>query len=199
MNPNISLIWYLFPVAAFSAFMLYHYLSGGQARARSQMEDSIDPARRWARGVFGLISGDTDYAYEDKRDLQLGLSNAWGINDAAQFRLRFGALNSERPKTKQQAAWCWVRAVNLARMAAGASLISYEEAWRLSFPFLLRIQSNFAGWEDLGQNYLAAWQAWRRERNIRRRSSENVDENIELLRRSVWRETPFNLPLVSRH
>jgi hypothetical protein len=160
-----------------------------------QLADDRDPVRRWAHGVFGLITGGADYAYEEKEDLRIGLRKWWGIDDAEQFRTRYSELKAERPRNKPEAAWCWVRAVNLARMAAGAQFISNDESWRLIAAILPRIQSSFKGWEDLGQSYFVAWDDWLHERNISRQSVENVGDSINALREGVWREVAFGQPL----
>jgi len=192
----MDFLWLFIPVAISAAFLLYYYFGGARQRVLSQYADENDPIRRWARGVFGLISGAGDHAYENSRALRLALSSWWDINNKDEFRARFAKLCAEQPSTKQEAAWCWVRAVNLARMAAGAGLVSHEVSWQLITQFLPRIQRVFSGWEDLGQNYLTASNAWLEERNIDRRSVEDVEDNINVLREGVWREVSFSEPLL---
>jgi hypothetical protein len=80
-------------------------------------------------------------------------------------------------------------------MAAGAQFISKDDSWRLVVPFLVRIQHSFAGWDELGRNYLLAWEAWLRDRGINRDEVENVNESIETLREDVWRGLAFDQPL----
>jgi len=189
-----SPLWYVVP-AAILGVMLYYLLGGARQRLLAEFADERDPVKRWAGGVFGIITGGPDYGHGDKRDLLLGLGEWWGINSTAQFQDRIRELNAERPRSKPEAAWCWVRAVNLARMAAGAQFISKEDSWRLVVPFLVRIQHSFTGWEELGQSYLLAWEAWLRDREIDREDVENVKESIETLRGGVWRGLTFNQPL----
>jgi len=189
-----SPLWYVVPAAIIG--MMFYYLRGGtRQRLLAEFADERVPKRRWAKGVFGIITGGTDYGYADKRQLRLGLSEWWGINNTDEFQDRFRELHSELPRNKSEAAWCWVRAVNLARMAAGAQFISQDDSWRLVDTFLLRIQRTFAGWEELGQNYLVAREAWMRDREINREDVENVEESIEALREDVWRRLAFNQPL----
>jgi hypothetical protein len=189
-----SPLWYVVPAAVLGV-MLYYLVGGARQRLLAEFADERDPVKRWAKGVFGLITGGPDYAHGDKRDLQLALLESWGINNTEQFQDRFRRLNAERPQSKPEAAWCWVRAVNLARMAAGAQFISKDDAWRLVVPFLNRIQRSFAGWEELGQSYLVAWEDWLRDREISREDAENVEDSIKALREDVWRALPFNQPL----
>jgi len=191
-----SPLWYVVP-AAVVGVMLYYLLGGARQRLLAEFADERDPVKRWAKGVFGLITGGPDHAHGDKRDLQLALLESWGINNTEQFQDRFRRLNAERPQSKPEAAWCWVRAVNLARMAAGAQFISKDDAWRLVVPFLNRIQRSFAGWEELGQSYLVAWEDWLRDREISREDAENVEDSIKALREDVWRALPFNQPLIN--
>src|SRR4029450_7388887 len=120
----MDFLWLFIPVAISAAFLLYYYFGGARQRVLSQYADENDPTRRWARGVFGLIVGAGDHAYENSRALRLALSSWWDIDTNDEFRARFAKLCAEQPSTKQEAAWCWVRAVNLARMAAGAGLVS---------------------------------------------------------------------------
>ncbi len=189
-------LWLFVPATILAAFLVYYYFGGERQRMLSEFADDRHPTRRWAHGIFGLISGARDYAFAEKRDLRVGLRDWWGNNNKDGFRARFMELCDEQPRTKQEAAWCWVRAINLTRMAAGAGLVSHEACWRLIVPFLRRIQESFSGWEDLGQHYLAAYNAWVVDRNIDRQSVESVDDNINVLREGVWREMPFTQPLV---
>ena len=175
--------------------MLYYYFGGARQRSLEQFAEDRDPLSKWAKGVFGLITGGTYYAYRNMRDLRLALREWWGINNTEQFRVRYNELYAEQPQSKPGAAWCWVRAVNLARMAAEARFISNEESWRLIARLVPRIQSSFASWEELGQSYLAAWGAWLRERNIDRQSVENVEDSINALRADLWRTVAFSQPL----
>jgi Protein of unknown function (DUF1266) len=190
----LSPLWYVVALAVIGP-MLYYYFGGARQRLLEQFADDRDPVRRWAQGVFGIISGGSDYAYGDKGHLRAGLSEWWGIDDAAQFQARYSALRAEQPQSKPEAAWCWVRAVNLTRMAAGAQFISNDESWRLIAAILPRIQGSFAGWEDLGQSYLAARDVWLHERNVDRQNIESVEDSIKALREDVWREVSFNQPL----
>jgi hypothetical protein len=189
-----SPLWYVVP-AAILGVMLYYLFGGARQRLLAEFADERDPVKRWAKGVFGIITGGSDYAHADKQELRRGLREWWGINNTDEFQDRFRALHAERPESKPEAAWCWVRAVNLARMAAGAQLISQDISWRLVVPFLNLIQKSFAGWEELGQSYLVAWEDWLREREINREDVENVADSIEALRQDVWRRLPFNQPL----
>jgi len=189
-----SPLWYVVPAAILG--MMYFYLRGGaRQRLLAEFADERDPVKRWAKGVFGIVTGGTDHGHADKQDLRRGLSEWWGIDNTEQFQERFRALHAERPQSKPEAAWCWVRAANLARMAAGAQLISQDDSWRLVVPFLVCIQRSFAGWEELGQSYLVAWEDWLRDREINRENVENVEESIETLRGDVWRKVAFNQPL----
>jgi Protein of unknown function (DUF1266) len=189
-----SPLWYVVPAAILG--MMFYYLRGGtRQRLLAEFADERDPVKRWAKGVFGIITGGADYAHADKQELRRGLREWWGINNIDEFQDRFRALHAERPQSKPEVAWCWVRAVNLARMAAGAQLISQDDSWRLVVPFLTRIQRSFGGWEELGQSYLVAWEDWLREREISRDDVENVADSIEALREDVWRGLPFNQPL----
>src|SRR5262249_58885230 len=189
-----SPLWYIVPAAILG--LMFYYLRGGvRQRLLAELADERDPVRRWAKGVFGIITGGTDYGHGDKKDLRLGLREWWSINNTEEFHDRFRELNAERPQSKPEAAWCWVRAVNLARMAAGAQFISQDDSWRLAVPFLVRIQRSFTGWEELGQSYLVAWEDWLREREISREDVENVGDSIEALREDAWRGLAFNQPL----
>lgn len=189
-----SPLWYVVALAIIGP-MLYFYFGGAQQRALEQLADERDPVRRWAKGVFGIITGGTDYAYRDKDDLRVALRDWWGINGPEEFRAFFGGLAAEQPQSKPEAAWCWVRAVNLTRMAAGAKFISHDESWRLIAAILPRVQVSFAGWEDLGESYLVAWHAWLRDRNLDRRDVEDVEDNLNALRATVWRTMVFAQPL----
>jgi Protein of unknown function (DUF1266) len=190
----LSPTWYVIGAAVIGA-MLYYYFGGARQRLLEQFADDRDPVRRWAKGVFGLISGGIDYGHSDQRDVYLALREWWGINDAQQFRVRYSELYAAQSRSKPEAAWCWVRAVNLARMAAGARFISNDESWQLIARVLPRIQSSFTSWEDLGQSYLAAWGAWLRARNIDPQKVESVEESIQALRQGVWRKVAFSQPL----
>jgi uncharacterized protein DUF1266 len=187
----LSPLWYIVALAVVGS-MLYYYFGGARQRILEQLADARDPVRGWAKGVYGIITGGSDHAYSDKRKLRLVLRDWWGINDTEQFQAFFGELAAKQPRSKPEAAWCWVRAVNLARMAAGAQFISYAESWRLIAAILPRLQMSFAGWEDLGQCYLAARDDWVRENDINPQSIESVEDNINGLRATVWRNVAFD-------
>jgi Protein of unknown function (DUF1266) len=171
--------------------MLYYYFGGARQRMLEQLADERDPARRWAKGVYGIITGGADCAYGDKRGLRVALRDWWDINDTEQFRTVFSELEAEEPRSKAEAAWCWVRAVNLARLAVGAQFISYAESWRLIVAILPRLQRSFTGWEDLGQSYLVARDDWVRENDIDPQAIASVEDNIDELRATVWRHVAF--------
>jgi len=190
----LSPLWYVVALAIVGP-MLYYYFGGARQRVLEQLADERDPVRGWAKGVYGIITGGTDYAYEDKRKLRAVLREWWGINDTGQFQAFFSELRAEQPRSKPEAAWCWVRAVNLARMAAGAQFISYAESWRLIAVILPRIQVTFADWEDLGQSYLVARDDWVRENDINPQGVESVEHNINGLRATVWRNVAFGQQL----
>lgn len=195
MNPNVSLKGYLFAGAFFGAIVLIYFLSGRHKRARAFLADAKDPVRRWAKGVFGIITGGTDYAYEGKWDLRLAFQNSWEIETAEDFEEVFGELAAEAAADKERTAWQLVRAINLARMAAGAGFVDPEESWRMIGPLLPRVQKAFSGWEDLGRSYLAARDAWIREQGLQDEPMEDVEKNLAALRGGVWAETPYDQPL----
>ncbi len=189
-----SPLWYVVVALAVVGAMLYYYFGEARQRAQEQLADERDPVKRWAKGVYGIITGGIDYAYKDKRRLRTVLRERWGIKDAEEFHAYYRNLSAEQPQDQPKAAWCWVRAVNLARMAAGARFIDYGESWRLIAPVLPRIQTSFAGWEDLGQNYQAR-DTWLREQSINPQDVENVEDNLNALRATVWRTMAFDQPL----
>jgi hypothetical protein len=102
----------LVPAIILAAFLLYYYFAGERQRTLSEFADDRQPTRRWAHRIFGLISGAGDYVYAEKRHLRVGLKDWWNINNKDDFRARFVELRDEQPRSKQQAAWCWVRAIN---------------------------------------------------------------------------------------
>src|SRR5262245_61267318 len=123
-----SPLWYVVPAAILG--MMFYYLRGGtRQRLLAEFADERDPVKRGANVVLVISIGGADYAQAAKEELRRGVREWWGINNIDEFQERFRALHGERPQSKPEAAWCWVRAVNLARMAAGAQLISQDDSW----------------------------------------------------------------------
>lgn len=57
-------------------------------------------------------------------------------------------------------AWDFSRYVALCRWGYAAELLTEEEAWRCIMPAARVLQSRFASWSDLGENYLIGREFW---------------------------------------
>jgi hypothetical protein len=60
----LSPLWYVVALAIVGP-MLYYYFGGARQRVLEQLADERDPVRAWAKGVYGIITGGTDYAREN--------------------------------------------------------------------------------------------------------------------------------------
>ena len=152
----------LFPLIFFGFIGFIWWTFVGKKQS-AQIADQTNPDKRWAGGVYTLVTGGTDYGYEDKWDVRLALSNSWSIENALDFQKRYAELTQLDTTTQQKTsalAWNLVRAVNLSRMAAGAAFISQEESWAQIATLKPKIQAHFDSWQSLGTAYVDAWRDW---------------------------------------
>ena len=184
----------LFLVLFWGAIILLWWLFAGR-KQKAMRSDNLDPRKQWAQGIYAVVSGGGDNGFTDKWDLRLALSNFWNIKNEADFRRRFTELTTKENNSRNEIAWNLARAVNLSRMAAGAKLISNDESWRMIYPVLPEIQSNFKDWNDFGNHYLTGYRQWISNEKIDENSIKDKMKDFTTLNRNVWENINYSQPL----
>jgi len=118
-----------------------------------QQEDGDDPLKRWARGVWAVISGPPSPQLRGVADCQNSLKHSWEIHSGEEALGTIGRL-SQVPTG--QVAWDLVRTVMVARLAAGADYLSMEEAQAAVGNIQGPLQTRYADWEAMSAAYDAA-------------------------------------------
>jgi len=144
-----------------------------------QREDGDDPLKRWARGCYAVNFGPASPELRGVADCRQALSDSWDINSAEEARATVAELSAV---PTGRVAWDLVRLVVCARLAAGAGLISLEEAQAVVGNIQRRLQDPYAGWEEMAADFDAA----ARERGF-------GDGRLQLrpAAREIWNVVPF--------
>jgi Protein of unknown function (DUF1266) len=162
------------------------------AAASSQASDVAIPLRRFGQCAVFIITGDQDYGYFPAHAPQKMLAASWGIIDADRGRAQITALlgNSSGPDL---VAFDAVRAIHLARACAGAGFIPQGESWAYVKRAAAMLQQRFRSWDEVGDAYLAAKNAWLRARDLD--TDDGTEAQVARLRREVWPSFPLNTAL----
>jgi hypothetical protein len=192
MDPTPSRSWPLLVLAGLAALLvLYAFVASLRrpARMRARMAaDADDPFRRWAQGVFRLVSGDCDYGYLPVREAVSMLARWWDVHGPVELLRVLGELERDAD------AWSGVRFLVVARLGVGAGWLSDGEAWRRARPVARRLQARYETWPELARDYVLAR---RRAIGICEDGSEDDDDmraildNVGRLADSTWAEVPF--------
>jgi hypothetical protein len=121
-----------------------------------QQEDGADPIKRWARGCYSMVYGNSDPGRKAKRGCVGTLAEYWEINTPQDVRQ---TLDELQQLPENDVAWDLMRAIIVARFAAGAELLSHEQSWALIGAVRPRLQQAYASWQALADAYARARQA----------------------------------------
>ena len=161
-----------------------------RSAAKRLEADSRIKLRRFAYGVYGIVTRDYDYAHTP-RWTALVNAEAWGLADRAALEVRVGALCAGD-------AFDLGRAVILLRAAVGLGYFSDAESWARVLLVLRMLQSQCLGWEDFLNRYLRGRREWLGLPEDGSRDTADMKQvlsNVVFIRKAVWRTTPFRLPL----
>lgn len=171
----------LHPVAATDEF---------KSAAKRLEADSRIKLRRFAYGVYGIVTRDYDYAHTPRWSALVN-REAWQLPDRAALESRVGTLCAGD-------AFDLGRAVILLRAAVALGYFSDDESWLRVSLVLRAIQTQCLGWEDYLRIYLRGRRRWL---ELLEDGSQDTPEmrqflsNVTSIRKAVWRTTPFRLPL----
>jgi hypothetical protein len=121
-----------------------------------QQEDGADQVKRWARGCYAMVYGNADPGRKGKRGCLGTLSEYWEITTPEQVQETVKDLQG---LPENDAAWDLMRAIIVARFAAGAELISGEQSWAVIGAVRPRLQQAFGSWQELASAYGRAREA----------------------------------------
>lgn len=141
--------------------------------------------------VAAIITGGDDYGTYPP-DPPARMLKGWGIRDEPTARETIeGLLGS--PRQGDALVFDRVRAVHLARAAAGARYLTQDDSWQLVQRACKDIQRGCDSWSDVGAAYLRAKNAWLAERGLD--TADGTEQNVQRLEGSTWTTVPFGIPL----
>ena len=105
-----------------------------------QVADKKHPRRRFAQGIMFILSRGHDYGYSPPAAARAAIKT---IQDLA----------NSSATAPAELAFDLVRAVNVARLAAGAQYISQEQSFALVDVACRRLQAGFQSFEQIGELY----------------------------------------------
>jgi len=159
--------------------------------ASKQLEaDSRIALRRFAYGVYGIVTRDYDYAHTPRWTALVNFET-WQLLDRAALEARVGTLCAGD-------AFDLGRAVILLRAAVALGYLSDEESWLRVSLVLRAIQTQCLGWEQYLEVYLRGRRLWLDLPIDGSRDTPDMRQvlsNADFIRRAVWRTTPFRLLL----
>jgi hypothetical protein len=124
--------------------------------------------------VLATVQGDKDTVH--------------GVAVARKYYARLGS--------KGLVGWDYARYISLCRWGYLLGYLSEEEAWQGTMHAARIIQSTFASWRDLGENYLIGREFWSYEQTQRDgRVMREVCERLLSDPRSPWNQIPWALNL----
>jgi Protein of unknown function (DUF1266) len=161
--------------------------------ARARLQDDIrTPLKRWAYGVYGIVTRDYDYAHTPTWTRQVNTEN-WQLESQSALEARVAALLSGQPSGFELG-----RAVILLRAAVALGFYTDAESWSRVTGLLLHLQTQGNGWEEFAEQYVTGRRVWLGLPESGKRDDADMRallENVSLLRKSVWRTTPFRFRL----
>jgi len=154
------------------------------------------PLRRFARSAMSLITAGEDYGYLAARDNRRVLADAWDVHETDQARATLHALVQGTTPDPVAIAWDMVRAIHVARMAAGAGYLSQDESWAWVAHAASGLQRTFAGWTELANAFAQGRSSWAAAVGMDVTAiTRDTQDNIEICR-PMWRMMPFQTRLV---
>ena len=161
-----------------------------KSAAKRLEADSRIKLRRFAYGVYGIVTRDYDYAHVP-RWTALVNREAWQLSDRAALEARVGTLCAGD-------AFDLGRAVILLRAGVALGYFSDDESWARVTLALRMLQTRCSSWEDYLNAYLRGRRRWL---ELPEDGSKDTPEmrqvlsNVAYIRKAVWRTTPFRLVL----
>ena len=159
--------------------------------AAKQLEaDSRVKLRRFAYGVYGIVTRDYDYAHTPRWTASVN-REAWQLLDRAALEVRVGTLCAGD-------AFDLGRAVILLRAAVALGYFSDDESWSRVLLVLRALQTQCSSWEDYLTVYLRGRRRWLGLLEDGSRDDAEMKQvlgNVVFIRKTVWRTTPFRLSL----
>ena len=161
-----------------------------KSAAKRLEADSRIKLRRFAYGVYGIVTRDYDYAHTPRWSALVN-AEAWQLADAS-------ALNARVETLCAGDAFDLGRGLILLRAGVALGYLSDAESWSRVLPLLRGLQTQCLGWEDYLKIYLRGRRHWL---DLPEDGSKDTPEmrqflsNVTYIRKAVWRTTPFRLPL----
>ena len=160
---------------------------------RSETDLAI-PLRRFARSVVALITGGEDYGYLPARDNRSLLGQSWDIHGAPGVHATLSNL-TQPVADPVAAAWNLVRAIHVARMAAGAGYLDEAASWQWVAYAAAGLQARFSDWRSLADAFAQGRLSWATAAGLDVTAMTRQTQTNIAHAQSMWRLMPFSTPL----
>ena len=188
--------WLLIALGALigaGALLYFFYFDRRTHLQRMAEEDGTDPLKRWARGVYALLSPQ-DYGRLPQGGAQMILRRDWGCETPAKLH---GLLERRFALETGDPAWDLVRAVILARLGAAAGYMSPPDSWAVVGRARNEILRHYACWAELGEAYADARMRWLRSTGEvepdEKRPFDEVRYAMKDLAQNLWPHVAFSV------
>lgn len=146
----------------------------------------------WFRGVFGLVSGDGDYAKMSRDEAIAMLNRRWKhLNEPALLVKVIQQFLREFAEAPGHSA---VLVMTLARLGYAAEYVTKKETFGFCLRALRLVQGAYPSWEAMAQDVDKAWRRWAENRSDPD-DAETVSKNIVYLREHVWPKANFKMSI----
>jgi hypothetical protein len=149
------------------------------AIVQMKAEDGSDPLKRWARGCYSILFGQASPGRRGSSFCSEVLADSWSIRSGAEAMATIQRLSLV---PSGRVAWDLVRVVVVARLAAGASFISMEQAQAAVGLIQGGLQANYPGWEAMAADY---------DVMVREKGFDDTHLEGRAAAREIWKVVPF--------
>ncbi len=147
----------------------------------------------FGQACFMISMGGEDYGYYPPSAPQEMLESSWDITDKASAKEGIEAMLADPHKGDDEAlVFDRVRAMFLARSAAGAGYITQEASWDYIRKAGKEFQDRLEGFEAVGARYINQSRVWCEANGV---PDSGTADNVRALRKTIWKKVDFNGPI----
>ncbi len=123
------------------------------------------------------------------------LVNSYAKQPEVQHQLRLVYGYNSRAGKNSILAWDYCRMVFLAECAFKAGYITEDEAWKVINPAAKLLQTTFASWDEMAQNYMLGRDFWSNSRDFHALKIMAASKFLLTGQKSPWLKLAWNMPL----
>ena len=161
---------------------------------RSETDLAI-PLRRFARSAMSLITAGEDYGYLPARENRSLLAESWDIRGAPGVQATLSSL-TQPVGDDVAAAWNLVRAIHVARMAAGAGYLDETASWQWVAWAAAGLQARFRDWRPMADAFAQGRLSWATAAGLDVTTMTRQTQTNIASAQSMWRLMPFSTQLL---